>query len=107
MSGNTRNLTTTTQWRFALLELISIYGSVSREADIARVIDWAKRKRLVHARRLNEARFADEQVRLARYRWRSPGLVEVAYWVYTFKQTLWPSLRYPRRGAAAKYRYAR
>jgi hypothetical protein len=107
MTGTMRSLPIAIRWRIALHEFVALYGCVSREADLERLTAWARRKHLADPRRLYESRLADEQARLARYRWRSPGLVEVACWLYTFKQALWPSPRYPKRGSAAKYRYAR
>src|SRR3989304_5925089 len=77
------------------------FVSLNRQAELARLIAWAKRKRLSGPLALYTRHLSDEQVRCAHYALRCHRTAKLAYVVHTLTSPLRPRPVYLRPGAAA------
>src|SRR5258706_11590540 len=87
-----------------LREFWAIYCCLTRQAELQRLILWAKKKRLKNPRKCYQSRLEDERRRIFFYRVRSPRLTFLARWLQRLNTVINPSPRYYRSGSAVGYR---
>jgi hypothetical protein len=77
---------------------------LNRRAELIRLVDLAKRKRLSGPLRCYQNRLEDEEIRLNFYTLRHPQLTKWTRWFHRFNDLILPPPRYLRQGSAAIYR---
>lgn len=78
----------------------------NREAELVRLIKWAKQKRLTGPHRLYEWRLLDTQAGLQRIRFRSPRAAAWAEMGHGLVEIIFSPPKYRPKGSAAGYRRA-
>lgn len=82
----------------------AVYCCLARQAELKRLVQWARRKRLPGPERAYRGRLTDGEARLAAYTLRHPGLVRIATGLFVVNNWLVPPPRYCRPGSARAYR---
>ena len=105
MNPNTKKLVSSNQnWRVQSRYLWMLYCAFGRRQDLARLVDYCKRKRISgpgsHYARL----LADEEIRLSICRRNSPRLVAVARFLYRLNKLIFPTPKNYSSGTAKAYR---
>ncbi len=85
-------------------ELSAIYGVLHRQAELERLIAWARRKHLTGPRQFYQFRLAEAERRLMHYQIHSRRLWRLMRFLYAIGQCLCLPPRYHARGSAANYR---
>jgi hypothetical protein len=84
-------------------EFWSILQAMNRQAELARLVEWAGRKRLAGPCRAYQARLGDEERRVVRYTLSSPRLAAWARRLQRLNRLISPAPRYLAPGSAAIY----
>jgi|SRR5579859_2527135 len=85
-------------------EFWAIYGCLTRQAELRRLVQWAAKKRLKYPRKCYLSTLADEERRIFSYRVNAPQLTLAASGLQCLNSILNPTPRYHPRGSAAAYR---
>ena len=85
----------------------SVYCALTRQAELERLLHWAKQKRLAGPCKGYQSRLEDEYRRIFTYRVRSPRLTALARLLQHFNKLLFPTPLYFPSGSAKMYRSRR
>src|SRR5690242_4978675 len=92
-------------WCFACNRFNVSLGAIYRREELQGLIIWATQKNISGPLRLYKQRYQDEELRIARYKLRSPKLMEIARIAVFINKIVSSNPQYKAKGAAARYRY--
>lgn len=84
--------------------LFAAYSCLDRHADLERLVDWARKKRLDGPRSHYYNLLFEEDSRLTNLRWKHPRLLILARVLYTTRSLVRPVRKHYPRGFASRYR---
>ncbi len=96
-------LTSWDRTRLGWREFWSILYAMNRQAELERLVEWARRKKLPGPLRCYESRLEDETRRVMRYTLSAPSLARWVRRVRRFNRLVWSAPRYHAQGSAAAY----
>jgi len=85
----------------------SAVHSLNRKAELLRLAQWAKRKRLVGPLKLYLTRLRQEETLIMRLRVRNPKMLAAARFMHCISNLVSPTPRYYPKGSASHYRQSK